>query len=132
MALPTDPSLPLADLKVADFSWIGVGPITAKYLADHGATVVHVETANPPDRLRVAGPFKDGVFGHNRSQYFNSFNTSKLSISLNLKHPAGHEVAKGLLSWADVAMESFTPGTMADLGLGYETARALNPAIIMV
>ena len=67
-------------MKIADFSWIGVGPITAKYLADHGATVVHVETTSPADRLRVVGPFKDDVPGTNRCQFFGSFNTSKLSL----------------------------------------------------
>ena len=124
--------LPFGGLKVADFSWIGVGPITAKYLADHGATTVHIETSAPPDRLRVGGPFKDGVFGHNRSQFFGAFNTSKLSIALNLKHPVGQQVARRLIAWADVYLESFTPGTMGDLGLDYASARAINPSIIGV
>lgn len=124
--------LPFSGLKVADFSWVGVGPITAKYLADHGATTVRVETSNPPDVLRVAGPFKDGQFGPNRSQFFGAFNTSKLSIALNLKNPTGRDVARRLIAWADVYLESFTPGTMADHGLDYEAARAINPGIIMV
>jgi crotonobetainyl-CoA:carnitine CoA-transferase CaiB-like acyl-CoA transferase len=124
--------LPLSGVKVADFSWIGVGPLTGKYLADHGATTVRVESSAPPDRLRVAGPFKDGVFGHNRSQFFAMANTSKLSIALNLKHPVGQQVARRLIAWADVYLESFTPGTMADLGLDYERARAINPSIIGV
>jgi crotonobetainyl-CoA:carnitine CoA-transferase CaiB-like acyl-CoA transferase len=123
--------LPFEGIKVADFSWIMVGPTTAKYLADHGATVVRVETVSPPDRLRAAGPFKDGVPGTNRSQFFGDFNTSKLSLSLNLKNPAGVAVARRLIAWADVYVESFTPGTVDDLGIGYETARALNPSIIM-
>jgi crotonobetainyl-CoA:carnitine CoA-transferase CaiB-like acyl-CoA transferase len=123
--------LPFDGIKVADFSWIMVGPTTAKYLADHGATVVRVETERPPDRLRAAGPFKDGVPGTNRSQFFGDFNTSKLSLSLNLKNPAAVAVARRLIAWADVYIESFTPGTVDDLGIGYETARALNPSIIM-
>ncbi|UCH86476.1 MAG: CoA transferase [Dehalococcoidia bacterium] len=123
--------LPFDGLKVADFSWIMVGPTTAKYLADHGATVVRVESASPPDRLRAAGPYKDGVPGTNRSQFFGDFNTSKLSLSLNLKNPAGVAVARRLITWADVYIESFTPGTVDDLGIGYETARSLNPSVIM-
>lgn len=123
--------LPLEGVKVADFSWIGVGPITAKALADHGATVVHVESDNPPDRLRLVGPFKDDVPGINRCQFFASFNTSKLSLQLNLKHPEGQAVARRLLAWCDIALDSFTAGTMDRLGLGYETARALNPGIVM-
>lgn len=123
--------LPFDGIKVADVSWIMVGPTTAKYLADHGATVVRVETERPPDRLRAAGPFKDRLPGTNRSQFFGDFNTSKLSLSLNLKNPAAVAVARRLIAWADVYIESFTPGTVDDLGIGYETARALNPSIIM-
>jgi crotonobetainyl-CoA:carnitine CoA-transferase CaiB-like acyl-CoA transferase len=124
-------SLPFAGVKVADFSWIGVGPITAKYLADHGATVVRVETEHPADRLRLVGPFKDNVPGVNRCQFFASFNTSKMSLALNLKRPEGLEVAKRLIGWADICLDSFTAGTMAELGLGYEVARELNPSVIM-
>ena len=124
--------LPFEGLKVADFSWIGVGPLSAKYFADHGATVVRVETTNPPDRLRNAGPFKDGVMGVNRSQFFAMANSSKKGIVLDLKSEAGKQVAKDLLAWCDLAFESFTPGTMADLGLGYDVAKQLNPDIIMV
>ncbi len=125
-------TLPFAGLRVADFSWVGVGPLTAKYLADHGATTVRVETSQPPDILRVNGPFAGGEFGVNRSHFFGMFNSSKLSIALNLKHPAGKEVARRLIGWADVYLESFTPGTMAGLGLDYAAARAINPRIIMV
>src|SRR5204862_2550876 len=88
--------LQLEGVKIADFSWIGVGPITAKALADHGATVVHGETDNPADRLRLVGPFKDDVPGINRCQFFASFNTSKLSLQLDLKHPVGDEIARRL------------------------------------
>ncbi|MCU1504372.1 MAG: Crotonobetainyl-CoA:carnitine CoA-transferase CaiB-like acyl-CoA transferase [Ilumatobacteraceae bacterium] len=129
-AAPRRP-LPLEGVKVADFSWIGVGPITAKALADHGATVVHVENDRPADRLRLVGPFKDDIAGINRCQFFGSFNTSKLSLQLDLKHPVGNDVAKQLLGWCDIALDSFTAGTMAHLGLGYDVARGLNPDIIM-
>jgi benzylsuccinate CoA-transferase BbsF subunit len=124
-------ALPFTGVKFADFSWIGVGPITAKYFADHGATVVHVETEHPADRLRLVGPFKDGIPGPNRCQFFASFNTSKLSLALNLKQPEGLEVAKRLLRWADICLDSFTAGTMAELGLGYDVVREINPSIIM-
>lgn len=124
-------SLPFAGIKVADFSWIGVGPISAKYLADHGAEVVHIETEHPVDRLRVVGPFKDNIPGPNRCQFFGAFNTSKRSLAINLKHPVGIEVAKRLIGWADLCLDSFTAGTMADLGLGYEVARQINPSLVM-
>ena len=123
--------LPFDGVKVADFSWIGVGPISAKALADHGATVVHVENDDPPDRLRLVGPFKDDIPGIDRCQFFASFNTSKNSLQLDLKHPVGLELARKLLAWCDIALDSFTVGTMAALGLGYDVARTLNPDIIM-
>jgi len=125
-------TLPFEGIKVADFSWIAVGPTTTKYLADHGATVVRVEANSPLDILRVAGPFKDGVPGPDRTQFFADYNTSKYGITLDLKNPAGIEVAHRLIAWADVFTESFTPGTVDDLGIGYGTACSLNPSVIML
>ena len=119
--------LPFEGLKVADFSWVVVGPTTSKYLADHGATTVRVETSNPLDILRVAGPFKDNVPGPDRTQFFGDSNTSKLGLTLDLKNPAGVALAHRLISWADVFIESFTPGTVDSLGIGYQTARSPQP-----
>jgi len=124
--------LPFSGLKVADFSWIGVGPMTCKYLADHGATVVRVESESRPDNLRGVAPFKDGVRGWDRSQFFASMNSSKLGLALDLKQPSAVEIAKRLIAWADVYVESFTPGTVDELGIGYEVARSLNPGIVML
>ena len=124
--------LPFAGLKVADFSWIGVGPMTARYLADHGATVVRVESESRPDNLRGVGPYKDGVPGWNRSHFFGNMNSSKLGLALDLKQPLAVEAAKRLIAWADVYVESFTPGVVDQLGIGYEVARGLNPGIVML
>ncbi len=129
---PLGGELPFSGLKVADFTWIGVGPISTRCLADHGATVVKVECEERPDGLRGAGPFMDGQPGRNRSQFFGDFNTSKLSLSLDLKQPGATGIARDLLAWSDVFIESYTPGAIARLGLDYETARALNPSIIML
>jgi len=132
LASPETPrQLPFEGLKVADFSWVGVGPISAKYLADHGATVVRIESQNRGDALRTAGPFKDDQPGWNRSHFFGEFNNSKKSLALDLKQPQSRAVAERALEWADVALESFTPGAMDRLGLGYERAKELNPGIIM-
>ncbi len=123
--------LPFEGLKVADFSWIGVGPISAKYLGDHGATVVRVESTTHPDKLRLVAPMRDQM-GIDQSHFFADMNTSKLGLTLNLKHPAAVEVARRLLGWADVYLESFTPGAVDRIGIGYEEARAINPSIIML
>jgi crotonobetainyl-CoA:carnitine CoA-transferase CaiB-like acyl-CoA transferase len=127
-----DDSLPFSGLKVADFSWIGVGPITSKCLADHGATVVRVESQHRIDGLRVQPPMKDGVFGINRSNFYGAFNTSKLGLALDLKTAAGRSVAKRLAAWADVVIDSFTPGVMERLGLGPADIRAVNPSVVTV
>lgn len=124
--------LPFEGLKVADFSWVGVGPISARCLADHGATVVRVESELRPDVLRGGPPFKDGEPGWNRSHFFGDFNTSKLGLLLNLKDEKAIEIARQLIAWADVYIESFSPGTVARLGIDYEVARDINPNIVMV
>lgn len=124
-------NLPFDGVKIADFSWIWVGPTTTKYLSDHGATVIRVETENLL-HTRTAAPFKDDEPGTNRSHGFGDFNTSKYSLSLDMKSPQGADVARRLIAWADVMIESFTPGTVDDLGIGYETAQKLNPSVIMV
>jgi crotonobetainyl-CoA:carnitine CoA-transferase CaiB-like acyl-CoA transferase len=119
-----------AGLKVADFSWVGVGPICAKALADHGATVVHVESSTRPDILRLAQPAKDGILGLDRSQFFADYNTSKLGLALNLATPEGIAIARRLIDWADVVLESFTPGTIQRLGLDHEVIRAERPDLV--
>ena len=124
--------LPFDGIKVADFSWVGVGPISAKYLADHGASVVRIESENRPDVLRGGGPFKDGQAGWNRSQFYGDFNTSKRSIALDLKAPEAIKIAQALVSKSDVMIESFAPGAISRMGLGYETLREQNPGLIMV
>jgi crotonobetainyl-CoA:carnitine CoA-transferase CaiB-like acyl-CoA transferase len=125
-------SLPFEGIRVADFAWVGVGPISSKFLADHGATVVRVESENRPDVLRANGPFKDGVAGWNRSQFFGDFNTSKQSLALDLKSDRAIAIARKLIAGSDVFIESFAPGAVARMGLGYDEVSKLNPGIIML
>src|SRR6266704_2566749 len=132
MALPTDPALPLADLKVLDFSWAGVGPITVKYLADHGATVVRVESHARYDVVRLGPPWHDGKPGIERSQFYASYNTSKLGLALDLSKPEARAIARRLAAWADVVVESYTPRVMRAFGLAYEDLRAANPRLVML
>jgi benzylsuccinate CoA-transferase BbsF subunit len=119
-------------LKVWDAAWVGVGPLTSKYLADYGATVVHTETSANPDVLRGAPPFRHGEPGLNRSQFFADYNSSKLGLGLSYRAEAGIEVALKLARWADVVVESFSPGVMEKYGLNYEVLREHNPEIIML
>ena len=122
--------LAFSGLKVADFSWVGVGPITAKALADHGATVVHVESASMPDVLRMGRPAKDGITGLDRGQFFANFNSSKLGLQLNLRTPYGKKIAKDLIEWADVVVDSFTSGTMKRLGFDPKDILKSRPDLI--
>ncbi len=122
----------LQGVKVADFSWAAAGPVTTRYLAAHGATVVRIESAQRPDALRTSGPFKGGKAGVDRSGNFAILNANKYSISLNLKSPEGKQVARKLIAWADIVAENFTPGVMERQGLGYEEIRKIKPDIIML
>jgi len=117
-------------LKVADFSWVGVGPISAKALADHGATVVHIESATIPDVLRMGRPAKDGILGLDRGQFFANFNTSKYGLQLNLRTNWGKEIARQLIDWADVVVDSFTTGTMKRLGFDPKEILKARPDLI--
>lgn len=121
-----------AGLRVADFAWVGVGPTVSKYLADHGAEVIRIESNTYPEAVRRAGPFVDDIPGVDRSGYYANFNSSKLGISVNWKHPRGPELLKRLVARCDVVTESFTPGTMARFGLDYESLRAVRPDVVMI
>jgi crotonobetainyl-CoA:carnitine CoA-transferase CaiB-like acyl-CoA transferase len=122
----------LAGVKVADFSWALVGPLTTQIFSDYGAEVIKIEGRSRPDPRRFSGLFKDGIPGLDRSGYFNPYNTSKLGIALNLAHPKGVDVAKRLVAWADIVVENFAGGAMKRMGLGYEELRKVKPDIIML
>ncbi|MCD0502650.1 CaiB/BaiF CoA transferase family protein [Bordetella petrii] len=122
--------LPLRGLRVIDFTWIGAGSFTTKLLADFGADVIKIESGQRLDSLREAKPFKDGRPGVNRSGYFADRNSSKRSITLNLKLADAREVAWRLIDGCDVVANNFTPGTMERLGLGYQAVRERNPGAV--
>jgi benzylsuccinate CoA-transferase BbsF subunit len=119
-------------IKVADFTWAVMGPLVTKYLADHGATVVRIESAERPCILRTTLPFKDGIPGVDRSGYFAFFNANKYSLTLNLDNPYGQMLAKKLVAWADIVVENFRPGVMEKFGLNYEDIKSINPNVIML
>jgi crotonobetainyl-CoA:carnitine CoA-transferase CaiB-like acyl-CoA transferase len=118
-AMTGGPTSVFSGIKVADFAWAAAGPIITKNLADHGATVIRVESTSHPDSVRLGGPFKDGIPGVNRSGFFADFNTSKKSIVLDMKSAQGRAIARRLVDWSDVVTESYTPGVMKRFGLSY-------------
>ncbi len=124
--------LPLEGITVADFTWVWTGPTTTKVLADFGATVLRIESNNRLGVWRLSGPFKDDVPGPDRGAVFNSINTSKMSITIDLSKPRGKELAKKFVAWADVVTDNFAGGAMERMGLGYETLKEIKPDIIMM
>lgn len=119
-------------LIITSFCWAIVGPLTMKFFADHGATVIRMETAKRPCTLRISTPYKDGEPGINRSGYFNHFSANMYSMSLNMDSPQALEIVKRLVSKSDVIMENFTPGVMEKWGLTYDELKKVKPEIIML
>jgi crotonobetainyl-CoA:carnitine CoA-transferase CaiB-like acyl-CoA transferase len=119
-------------LKILDFFWVVIGPMTTGYLAEYGATVVRIESRDRPEVLRSAPPFGGGERGLNRSAYYANYNATKYGFGLNMANREALDVVKRLVQWADVVTENFTPGTMEKWGLGYEELRLIKPDIIML
>lgn len=124
---------PLAGVRVLDFSWALVGSITTKVLGDLGADVIKIESRARPclSRLDVqVAASKPGDFDD--KPWFAHLNTSKRSVALDMKAPAALEILQPMIDWADVVVENFSPGTMAKLGLDYDTLVRRNPSVVMV
>jgi len=119
---------PLHGVRVADFTLHAAGPFCAHILALLGAECIKIETAGRPDIFRKPHP----VYGRMGAATFDQVASNKLSVQLNLKHPQGAELAKRLVSLSDIVAESFRPGVMERLGLGYEALKAVKPDIVMV
>ena len=117
--------LPLDDIQVVDFSRLLPGPWATQMLGELGADVIKVEQRGIGDPSRHSHPrFKQD------SIYFNSVNTGKRSIALDLATAAGREVAYRLLRDADVVIESYRPGVAGKLGIDYAAIKRFNPRII--
>jgi crotonobetainyl-CoA:carnitine CoA-transferase CaiB-like acyl-CoA transferase len=110
---------------VLDFSTLVAGPWCTRLLADFGAEVIKVEGAGEGDVLRHSAPVPGGI-----SRTFAHFNCGKKCIALDLKAPAGAELARRLAARADVLVENFRPGVMARLGLDAAALRAANPRLV--
>lgn len=121
----------LDGLKIADFSWVGAGPRATKDLADNGATVIKIESRKRLDLGRLSPPFAGDAKDPDSSAFFAQTNTSKQSVTINLSTPAGVEIARKLVVWADVVVENFGPGFMERIGLGYDTLKTIKPDIIL-
>lgn len=115
------PPLPLAGIRVVEFSHTVMGPSCGVILADLGADVIKVEPAEGEPTRRSAG-FASGFFPY--------FNRNKRGLSADVKTEAGRALVLELLAGADVLIENYAPGTMDRLGLGYDALAAVNPRLI--
>lgn len=122
---------PLAGCRVIDFCWMIAGPLGTRLLADLGAEVIKVESSARIDRIREVGVQPPGLATLDTNAVFNDCNANKLSITLNLGHPRGIELAKDLIRTADVVTSNFTPDRMDRWGLGYAGLCAVKPDIIV-
>jgi CoA:oxalate CoA-transferase len=123
LALPSV-ARPLSGIRVVDFSTMVSGPYCTRLLADCGAEVWKIEPAEG-DLIRHAPPvMRDG------SRYFAAFNCGKKSVAIDLKTKRGREIAADLAVRADVLVENFRPGVMAQFGLDYDTLSRTSPGIV--
>ncbi|HLH13912.1 MAG TPA: CoA transferase [Solirubrobacteraceae bacterium] len=125
--------LPLEGIRVLDLSRLLPGGFCSLLLADFGADVVKVEDTGMGDYIRWSPPFYETrAPGHDsaKSALFLSLNRNKRSIRLNLKSEGGREALLALVREHDVVLESFRPGVLDRLGVGYERMREANPGIV--
>src|ERR1700730_9257757 len=126
-------SLPLEGIRVLDLSRLLPGGFCSLLLADFGAEVLKVEDTGMGDYIRWSPPFYEGsptLHESARSALFLSLNRNKRSIRLDLKHERGREALLRLGRDYDVVLESFRPGVLDRLGVGYERMRQENPGIV--
>lgn len=115
----------LEGITVIDFTQAYSGPFCAMQLADFGARVIKVERAGVGDQSREWTPFRN-----NYSGYYASINRNKESLTLDIASDEGQEIIKTLVKDADVVLENFKYGTLAKMGLDYDSLKEINPAII--
>jgi crotonobetainyl-CoA:carnitine CoA-transferase CaiB-like acyl-CoA transferase len=119
-------AMPMEGVVVADFSRVLAGPYATMLLADLGATVIKVERPDSGDDTRAWGP----PWTDRSSSYFESLNRGKRGITLDLADPHDQQAAQELVRRADVLVENFRPGSLAQYGLDYESARSINPRLV--
>src|SRR6059058_5088416 len=123
-------SLPLEGVRVLDLSRLLPGGFCSLLLADFGAEVLKVEDTGMGDYIRWSPPYYEGAHESARSALFLSLNRNKRSIRLDLKHERGCEALLRMVRQYDVVLESFRPGVLDRLGVGYERLREENPGIV--
>jgi crotonobetainyl-CoA:carnitine CoA-transferase CaiB-like acyl-CoA transferase len=123
-------SLPLEGVRVLDLSRLLPGGFCSLLLADFGAEVLKVEDTGMGDYIRWSPPYYEGAHDSARGALFLALNRNKRSIRLDLKSEGGREALLRLVGEYDVVLESFRPGVLDRLGVGYEQMKEANPGIV--
>jgi crotonobetainyl-CoA:carnitine CoA-transferase CaiB-like acyl-CoA transferase len=123
MSEPQAQQLPLAGIRVVEFTHMVMGPTCGMILGDLGAEVIKVEPLTGDNTRKLLG---------SGAGFFSMFNRNKKSIAVDTKDPRGRELVLKLVASADVFSENFKAGTMARLGLDYASLAALNPRLVYV
>ncbi|MFN0147919.1 MAG: CoA transferase [Dehalococcoidia bacterium] len=131
-ALPASPGLPLAGLRVADFSWQLAGPLATRLLGDMGADIVRIESHNRRDMVREVGPQPPGVFSLDTNSTHHNTSSNKRSIALDLHHPEAVAIAREIISRSDIVFDNFTPHAMAKWGFDAASLLREWPHLIVV
>ncbi len=118
--------LPLAGIRVIDFTQVMLGPVCTQMLGDYGADVIKIERKGAGDLSRTTF---EPIAGHD-NPVFCSLNRNKRSAALDLKNAEHMAAVRALIAGADVVVNNFRAGVMEKMGLGYEDCRKLNPRII--
>ena len=124
-------SPPLEGVKVLDFMWAMAGPAASRVLADYGAEVIRVESANKLDAVRSIQPFHDDVGDPDGSGLFSNLNAGKRGLALDMSKPEALDVIWDLIDWADVILESFSPKAMTGWGMGWSQVHERRPDVVM-
>ncbi len=119
-------------LRVADFTWMAAGPLITRELANHGATVIHAESATRFDSMRTLPPFHGARMSAVSSLPAANANQSKLGLACNFVIPEAREVVDRAIEWCDVLVENFRPGMAERNGFGWERVHELNPRVVML
>lgn len=119
---------PLHGIRIADFTVHNAGPFCTHLLSQLGAEVIKIESAMRPDAFRKPHP----VYGRMGPATFDQVASNKLSVRINLKKAEGVALAKRVVAVSDVAAESFRPGVVERLGLGYADLKAVKADIVML
>lgn len=122
----------LEGIRVVEFGWAAAGPLVGKYLANHGAEVIHVESGTALDAFRSTYPPFKGEPAPDTAAMFAFYNDGKKGVTLNLKHPKAVRLALVLIAKADVVIESFPAGTLARRGLTKEAMRAARGDLVIL